>query len=178
MNDAACWSAPTWHLVFSQWDTLQERIGTRFFAPITTPRRATQLEYALMPIPSSHKITTTRRGIQRMSPSTNRSRLSSGTYQLGIGFGRARSSSKTTPSFDCNVPKPRPRFSVRRAAQKRSAIPWFPLLINAAACKASAIFSTNHRAPNSPLVPICFFESREATKRSKIELTPVADAIS
>jgi hypothetical protein len=65
-----------------------------------------------------------------------------------IGFGRARSSSKATPLFDRNVPKPRPRFSVRRAAQKRSAIPWFPLRINAAACKASAVFSTNRRFPS------------------------------
>lgn len=97
---------------------------------------------------------------------------------LVIGFGRARSSSKATPLFDRNVPNPRPRFSVRRASQKRSAIPWFPLRINAAACKASAVFSTNHRAPNSASVPIRFFERREPTKRSKIELTPVADAIS
>ena len=62
-----------------------------------------------------------------------------------------------------------------RAARKRSATPWFPLRINAAVCKASAVFCTNHRAPNSALVPIRFFERRERTTRSKIELTIVED---
>ena len=59
-----------------------------------------------------------------------------------------------------------------------SAMTWFPLRISAAACKASAIFSTNHRAPNSALVPTCFVEMRDLAKRSKIELSPAADAIS
>src|SRR5258708_33973669 len=60
--------------------------------------------------------------------------LSAIGYSRSVGYprsvGRARSSSNATPSGDRNVPKAKPRFSVRRARQKRSAIPLLPVGIN------------------------------------------------